>query len=79
MPIVLLICMINGLASPAIPWVVGVAPLWLSGFLPSNISVVFYLASLLISTLTFMLSGVVASIFERVADRPESDRMTYVV
>lgn len=66
--LVLLVAIFNGLFSPWVLIAVGFAPAWMPNFLPYNPPLLFYGASLLISTLTFLLSAVPAAIAERVLD-----------
>jgi hypothetical protein len=64
---VMLVCLINGIFSPALLLVLGLAPLWVPTFLASEPGMIAYFSSLIVSTLTLMLSGVPAALFERFA------------
>lgn len=63
--VVILICIFNGLFSPWLLVAVVNAPAWMPGFLPYTQSVLFYGASLLVSSLTLLVSGVPAALAER--------------
>ncbi|MEC9345255.1 MAG: hypothetical protein VYB54_03445 [Pseudomonadota bacterium] len=81
LPLVLAIgaCIANGIFSPHILAVVGFAPLWYPAFLPLHPSLLFYGASILLSTFTLVTSGVVAALFERITGRRESDTLSMFV
>jgi uncharacterized protein YqgC (DUF456 family) len=64
---VMLVCLLNGIFSPALLLVLGLAPLWVPTFLASEPGMIAYFSSLIVSTLTLMLSGVPAALFERFA------------
>lgn len=72
LPLILLVCMLNGLASPWLPVLWGAAPLWMVGIMPDNMASITYLSSLAFSTLTLMLSGVPAALYERHIQSKES-------
>lgn len=65
---VLLVAIFNGLFSPWVLIAVGFAPAWMPNFLPYSPPLLFYGASLLVSTLTFLVAGVPAAIAERLLD-----------
>lgn len=60
-----IVCIFNGLFSPWILIAVLNAPAWMPGFIPYTREVLFYGASLLISALTLLVSGVPAALVER--------------
>jgi hypothetical protein len=62
---VIALAIINGLFSPQLIAVFALQGLWYPFFLPNNISVVFALSSLLLSTIYLMVSGVPAALYER--------------
>lgn len=72
LPLVLGICMLNGLASPVLPMFWASTPLWLAGYVPETMSGVTYLSSLAVSTLTLMVSGIPAALYERYTGAQES-------
>jgi hypothetical protein len=72
LPLILLVSMLNGLASPWLPVLWGMAPLWLAGMMPDNMEAITYLSSLALSTVTLMFSGVPAALYERHIQAQES-------
>lgn len=64
---IVVVCLLNGVFSPAVVLVFYGAPLWYPGFLPLNSSLALYLSSLLLSTATLILSGVPAALWERLS------------
>lgn len=58
-------CLMHGLVSPALIYVVFFHPVWLPEMLPPTAEIVFYGASLIVSTATLLISGVPAAIAER--------------
>jgi len=59
------VCLVNGLISPVLPVVWSLHPIWLPEMVRPNNEVVFYGASLIVSTGTLLLSAVPAAIAER--------------
>jgi hypothetical protein len=59
------ICLTHGLVSPALIYVVFFHPVWLPEMLPPTAEIVFYGASLIVSTATLLISAVPAAIAER--------------
>ena len=57
---------LNGIFSPALALVFGLHGIWYPFFLPAVLPLVFLLSSLILSTLTLMIGGVPAALFERV-------------
>lgn len=67
------VCIVNGMFSdPLRFFFFSTMPAWYPGFLPVNIEMVGYFASLLAATTTLALSGVPAALYERFA-RPATD------
>lgn len=59
------VCLVNGLISPMLPVAWWLHPVWLPEMLPPSREVIFYGASLLVSTATLLLAAVPAAISER--------------
>ncbi|MGG5820470.1 hypothetical protein [Falsiroseomonas sp. HW251] len=59
------VCLVNGLISPALPVTMALWPVWLPEMVRPSNEVVFYGASLLVSTGTLLVSAVPAAIAER--------------
>lgn len=66
--LVLLVAIFNGLFSPWVLIAVGFAPAWMPSFLPYAPPLLFYGASLLVSTLTFLVAALPAAVAERLLD-----------
>jgi len=65
-----LVCLINGLFSPAV-WVMWqTSVLWMPGFLLTVPGAVFFLSPLVLAVLTLLVSGVPAALYERVSRAP---------
>lgn len=79
LPLVLLVCMLNGLASPWLPVLWGTSPLWMAGLTPDSISAITYLSSLALSTVTLMVSGVPAALYERYTRAQESTPVSLII
>ncbi len=60
------LCLVNGLISPMVAVAWHLYPVWLPEMLPPTREIVFYGASLLVSTGTLLLSAVPAAVAERV-------------
>jgi hypothetical protein len=58
-------CLLNGMISPTLPVVWHLYPVWLPELLPPTKEVVYYGASLIVSTATLLLAAVPAAISER--------------
>jgi len=70
---VVLVSILNGMHSPMHLLMSELAPVWYPTLLmPVIPEIVFYLSSLLISTMTLMIAGVPAAIYERVTSTPQS-------
>ncbi|MGX9963638.1 hypothetical protein ACVFYP_09940 [Roseomonas sp. F4] len=59
------LCLMNGLVSPALPVMMALHPVWLPELLPPTNEIVFYGASLMVSTATLLLAALPAAITER--------------
>lgn len=59
------VALLNGLVSPMLPFVWWLHPVWLPEMLPVNREIIFYGASLIVSTATMLLAAVPAAIAER--------------
>ncbi|HYG88966.1 MAG TPA: hypothetical protein VD978_22215 [Azospirillum sp.] len=67
------VCLLNGLFSPLVFIFWQTAPLWLPGFLLSVPGAVFYVSSLTLATLTLMVSGVPAAVYERLTGAKDTN------
>ncbi|MGQ9368411.1 hypothetical protein [Azospirillum sp. ST 5-10] len=70
--VLLAVCLLNGLFSPLVVLLWKLAPLWLPDALMGVPGVVFYASSLMLSTLTLLVSGVAAALYERVSGASET-------
>lgn len=61
------LCLVNGLISPMVAVAWHLHPVWLPEMLPPTQEIVFYGASLLVSTGTLLLSALPAAMAERAA------------
>jgi len=59
------VCLLNGLVSPVLPVVWWLHPVWLPEMLPANREIIFYGASLIVSTATLLLAALPAAMAER--------------
>jgi len=59
------LCLLNGLISPALPVMMALWPVWLPEMVRPTTEIVFYGASLLVSTATLLLSALPAATAER--------------
>lgn len=59
------VCLLNGLVSPMLPVVWHLHPVWMPEMLPATREIVFYGASLIVSTATLLTAAVPAAIAER--------------
>ena len=75
---IMLFATINGIFSPLVvallPFVVILSP----AFLTDSIAVIFFVSSLLLSTLTLIVGGVPAALYERWIGAKEIDRIVHV-
>ena len=63
--IIMALCLVNGLISPILPIVWSLHPVWLPEMVRASNEVIFYGASLIVSTATLLLAAVPAAICER--------------
>ncbi|MDP4822523.1 MAG: hypothetical protein NWR47_01090 [Aestuariivirgaceae bacterium] len=70
------LAILNGIFSPALIAVFALQGLWYPIFLPPLLPLVFVFSSLILSTLTLMIAGVPAAIYERVAGERASSAVT---
>lgn len=63
-------CLLHGLVSPALMIVAFFYPVWLPEMLPPTAEIVFYGASLIVSTATLLVSAVPAALAERLGASP---------
>ena len=59
------VAIINGLFSPALIAVLAFQGIWYPFFLPSSLSLILMLCSLIVSTITLMIGGIPAALYER--------------
>ena len=71
---VVLVSILNGMHSPAHLLMSELSPIWYPTlFVPVIPEVVFYISSLLISSMTLMIAGVPAALYERVTGARQSN------
>ena len=61
------LAILNGIFSPALVAVFALQGIWYPFFLPAQLALVFALSSLILSTLTLMIGGIPAALYERLA------------
>ena len=61
------LAILNGIFSPALIIVFALQGIWYPMFLPPMLPLIFALSSLILSTLTLMIGGVPAALYERIA------------
>jgi hypothetical protein len=61
------LAILNGIFSPLLIMVFALQGIWYPFFLPPMLPVVFMLSSLLLATMTLMIGGVPAALYERLA------------
>jgi hypothetical protein len=59
------VCLVHGLVSPMLPVAMALWPVWLPEMIRPNSEVIFYGASLMVSTGTLLLSALPAALAER--------------
>ena len=77
--VLVIVCLLNGLFSPFILFFVGTAGLWLPWFLLGEPGWLLYLSSLAVATLTLLLSGVPAALYERLSGSAETNAASATV
>jgi len=63
------LAILNGMFSPALIAVFALHPVWYPALLPVMLPLMFLLSSLIVATLTLMIGGVPAALYERVTRR----------
>ena len=74
--LVICACVINGLFSPQLILAVSISPAWYPPFLPRTPSLLFYMSSITVSTVTLILSGIPAALYERFSGQEESNKFS---
>jgi hypothetical protein len=59
------LCLVNGLVSPALPLLMALHPVWMPEMVRPTNEIVYYGASLMVSTGTLLIAAVPAAIAER--------------
>jgi hypothetical protein len=77
--VVLLVSLVNGLASPAVLLVVLVSPVWMPAFVPITQESLVYGASLIVSIGTLLVAGVPAALYERMRGQRHSDNTSMII
>jgi hypothetical protein len=77
--IVLAIAIVNGIFSPAMFTAIALHSLWYPFFLPQTLPVVLMTSSLFIATLTVMIAGVPAALYQNFADRGEPSHVCNLI
>jgi hypothetical protein len=77
--LVVAVAIANGLFSPALLPIFALQGIWYPFFLPASLPVILLLSSLLVSTLTLMLAGVPAALYEHGADNGKSSRISGLI
>ena len=75
----LIVCLLNGLLSPALPVVMAFAPIWMPEMVPLMNETVYYGASLIIAFGTMLIAGVPAALYERLTGAAADDRTAMAV
>ena len=75
---IMILAMLNGIFSPFVLGVFLTWPLWYPSFLPAAAQGVYFASALILSTLTIMIAGVPAALYERFA-APLSGKVTGMV
>ncbi|MGE0238227.1 MAG: hypothetical protein AB7F09_24970 [Parvibaculaceae bacterium] len=72
------LAILNGIFSPVLIAVFALHPVWYPSFLPTVLPLMFLLSSLIVATLTLMIGGVPAALYERFARREGSAMSGYL-
>ncbi|WP_119390013.1 hypothetical protein [Taklimakanibacter lacteus] len=72
------LAILNGIFSPALIAVFALHPVWYPSFLPVIVPLLFLLSSLITATLTLMIGGVPAALYERLSGQSRSAVAGYV-
>ncbi len=79
LPAVVGVCLLNGLFSPLKLAVMGMAPAWYPSFLPMTPTLMVYFSSLILSTVTLMVAGVPAALYERITGATDSTNNSMII
>jgi hypothetical protein len=72
------LAILNGIFSPALIAVFALYPVWYPSFLPAALPLLFLLSSLIVATLTLMIGGVPAALYERFTRREQTPLSGYI-
>lgn len=75
----LAVSLLNGFISPMTKLVFLLAPLWMPGFLPTTLEILFHAAVIFVAVGTLLFAGVPAAIVERIRRQTASDRASMAV
>lgn len=70
---------INGMFSPFLFFVIQSTTLWYPPFLPLSLQFAFMVSSLVLSTLTIMIAGIPAALYERVTSKTTTDSTSALI
>jgi hypothetical protein len=68
LPVILAVCVVNGIFSPYLNIAVAVAAVLMPELFPRTVEWVLFWSSVLLSTATLLLSGVPAALYERLVE-----------
>jgi hypothetical protein len=68
---VMAVAIVNGIFSPFVLVVFVLYPVWFPSWAPAYAQLVYMLSALILSTLTIMLAGVPAALYERLSRSPQ--------
>ena len=77
--LIVLVAIVNGITSPFVFVLFQIAPAWVPTALMVDLRFVLYLASLACATLTLLVAGVPAALYERARGLPATDRTSQVI
>jgi hypothetical protein len=77
--VVVMIAVVNGVLSPVVVVVAKLLPTLLPGWALTSPEVQFYLASLVLSSITLIVSGLPAALFERLTGAEETTGASYAI
>jgi hypothetical protein len=72
------LAIVNGLFSPALIAVFALHPIWYPSLLPAMVPLLLTLSSLIVATLTLMIGGVPAALYERFTRRERTVMSGYL-
>lgn len=76
---ILLLALVNGMASPMTRAVMLLAPLWFPGLITPTPEAVYQGAVVIVAILTILLAGIPAALLERVRGQAQSDQASTIV